>query len=246
MIIALLLTIITGLFFIIGLILNYYFKDKKDFINFSISLSFFIILGLIIFDLIPEVREYYLEYKGNDILLISGFIISGILILKIIDLFIPHHSHEEEIKNKTHDNHLYHIGIVTSLAIILHNILEGILIYEVALKGIKEGILISLGVALHNIPMGMQISSSLQAKKEKILVFSLLVISGLLGALIIIVLSTNIKSYIMGPLMAITIGMLIYIVIFELLTEIVHNRKRIATILGCITGIIIVILSLIL
>lgn len=244
-IMALFLTLLAGCFFGIGIIINNYIKEKEKLINFSIGLSFIVVIGLIIFDLIPELLELFLNQSiNNRLILILVFIILGISLLKIIDFFIPHHSHEEEVKNKTHDNHLYHIGVVTGVSILLHNLLEGVLIYNTAVNLMNRGIILTIGVAFHNIPMGIQIFSSLKKGKMSIIMAILLVVSGLLGAFLILVLGNYINDFALGCLSAITVGMLIYIALFELFEEIWHNIKKKYIVFGIISGTIIVLLSL--
>ena len=73
---ALLLTIITGLFFLLGIFLNKICKSNKNINILSISLSFIILINLIIFDIIPEIKESITFY-------IFLFIIIGLVLFAI-------------------------------------------------------------------------------------------------------------------------------------------------------------------
>ena len=71
-----------------------------------------------------------------------------------LENFIPHHGHG-------HGEELFHLGIVSSIAIIFHNLIEGMAIYATVTNSVSMGILMGIGVGLHNIPMGMLIASAL-------------------------------------------------------------------------------------
>ena len=51
---ALLLTLISGLFFLIGIIIYNFTSNKTSFTRMSISCASIVIIGLILFDLLPE------------------------------------------------------------------------------------------------------------------------------------------------------------------------------------------------
>ena len=250
-VVGILLTLLTGSFFIVGGLLIYFFREKNKLIDFATGLAFSVILGLIIFDLLPEITNYFSRIVvGYQFILIVSLIVSGMVVSKIIDMYIPHHDHDEEIKHNNHESHLYHIGIVTGLSLLLHNILEGTIIYLTTLTGRKEGLILAIGVAAHNIPMGMQIYASLKEGranlKQRILMMILLVFSGVIGAIIMLLFHNNINNLVLGSLMAFTVGILIYILAFELSAELFSNKKKMSSIVGIICGIILVVISLIL
>lgn len=147
---ALLLTVITGVFFLMGILFNKICKGNKNINILSIALSFVILLYLIIFDILPEISESFNFYA-------LLFILLGLVLLKILDFFVPQHDHHHKDKNdnkKEHDNHLNHIGTITIIALLLHNILENMALYNVAIKDFKSGMFMCLGIGLHNLPLG--------------------------------------------------------------------------------------------
>ena len=241
------LTLIAGVFFLLGGIISKKFKNKEALNHFSISLAFIIMLNLIFTDLIPETLELLEEYKtGSRIIMIISFIILGILILKILDYFIPdhHHEHHEHEKNiKEHISHEKHIGTLTVISLILHNILEGFAIFGMSLNDFKLGIMICISVALHNIPLGTHIFSSLSLNKNKGLI-SILTLSSLIGGIIFLIVG-DISNLVLAIVTSITLGMLIYIEIFELLPEMLHGIKKKETIIGIVLGLIILGVSLV-
>ena len=243
---SVILTLIAGLFFLLGGLISKKFKNKEILNHFSIALAFIIMLNLIFTDLIPETLELLEAYKTSSrIFMIISFIILGILILKVLDFFIPdhHHDHHEEEKNiKEHISHEKHIGTLTVISLILHNVLEGFAIFGLSLNDFKLGIMICISVALHNIPLGTHIFSSLSLNKNKGLI-SILTLSSLIGGIIFLIVG-EISNLLLAIITCITLGMLIYIEIFELLPEMLHSIKKKETIIGLIVGLIILGISL--
>ena len=243
---SVILTLIAGLFFLLGGLISKKFKNKEVLNHFSIALAFIIMLNLIFTDLIPESLELLEAYKTSSrIFMIISFIILGILILKILDFFIPdhHHEHHEEEKNiKEHISHEKHIGTLTVISLILHNVLEGFAIFGLSLNDFKLGIMICISVALHNIPLGTHIFSSLSLNKNKGLI-SILTLSSLIGGITFLIVG-EISNLLLAIITCITLGMLIYIEIFELLPEMIHSIKKKETIIGLIVGLIILGISL--
>lgn len=243
---SVILTLITGVFFLLGGLISKKFKNKEVLNHFSIALAFIIMLNLIFTDLIPETLELLEKYKTSSrIFMIISFIILGILILKVLDFFIPdhHHEHHEEEKNiKEHISHEKHIGTLTVISLILHNVLEGFAIFGLSLNDFKLGIMICISVALHNIPLGTHIFSSLSLNKNKGLI-SILTLSSLIGGIIFLIVG-EISNLLLAIITCITLGMLIYIEMFELLPEMLHSIKKKETIIGLIVGLIILGISL--
>ena len=181
------LTLMSGIFFLMGGIISHTFKNKNKLEHFSIGLAFIVMVGLIFLDILPEALELMANYKIIEkISFLLIFIILGFMVLKILDLFIPahEHKHKDNEKNKEeHKGHIVHIETLTTISLIFHNVLEGFMIVGLANNNFKVGLLLSLSIALHNIPLGMHIFSSIEFKDNKLLV-SELTLSSLIGGLI--------------------------------------------------------------
>ena len=244
----LIFTLGTGIFMILGMIIVLLTKNNRKFVDFSISIAFSVMIMLIFGELLPEAIEEMSETYifPKNILFVTIFVIIGILLLKILDLFIPDHNVDE--KNTSELENLFHIGIVSSVALILHNIIEGMAIYSAVTKNPQIGFLVTIGVGLHNIPMGMVITSTLyqsnQNKKKTIFLVLLISLSTFLGGGIMHLFAKNISEIILGILLSITLGMLFYIVVFELFEEIKHNHDKKTTYTGIIIGILLFLITL--
>ena len=239
----LLLPLIAGLLFLVGAFLTRFSKDKEKLSNYSVALAFVVLIGLIVIDLIPELKEIINGY--NHLIMIIIVIIFGIGLLKLLDKLIPshHHDHHDNEKNvDEHKSHLYHIGFITLISLFIHNIIEGMTIYIVSSESIKTGIMMALGVGLHNIPLGIEISATMSdsVKEKKNIVYLLLLsLSSLIGGLIVLLFG-EVKEVYLGYIIALTLGMCLYIALFELLHEVIMHRYKKMTILGLISGLIVV------
>lgn len=233
---ALLLTLLSGLFFLIGIIIYKFIKHKKELTIGAMSCALVVIVGLICLDLVPELLEIKRWY-------LIIFVIVGLFFLVLIDKLIPHHHHDHKENDENtheHQEHLKHIGFIIILALLLHNMVEGMALYSVSVNNLESGILMCLGIGLHNLPFGFQIANYSNKTSNKLATF-LLVISGLVGGLIIYAFG-SISEFITGIIIAFTLGMILYILIFELLHEVWSNIKHKATFCGIIIGTIILVL----
>lgn len=250
-IIALILTIIVGLFILGGSIVGFVFKDNKKIINLSISVAFGVMIALIAIELVPEVLEIMIEYldKGKGLLIAVLLAFLGFIILQQLDAFIPHHETENhKHKHKCHDEHLKHIGIMTCITLVLHNAIEGMGLYITTVTDFKMGFVMCLGIGLHNLPMGLVITSMLfnEYSKKKIMIISLLVsLATALGGFFIFFSGLD-SELIMGLLLSVTLGMLIYIVFCELLEQVMNMEDKKMNIIGIASGIVILIISVLL
>jgi ZIP family zinc transporter len=248
------LTFLVGACFLIGIKITKMINQKKELTKIATGLSFSVMMGMILLDIIPEIGESVIPYSPQiKWLIIIGFMLLGMGLLKTLDLFVPHHHHEhhEQEKNKKeHNDHLFHIGFITSISLILHNIIEGISIYVTGLTQFKTGLLMALAVALHNIPLGIEIAIGMESsdKKEKTkkITLACLTLSSFIGAFFLFLFAIEMTELISACLLCITFGMLLYIALFELLREIWNYRKERTVYIGIGLGIIVNLLMVIL
>lgn len=225
-ILAFLITVLSGVSFIIGYLIKKF--TNKDLTIFSIGLSFSVLCLLVIFDLIPECVELFDKWYVCAI-----YVVLGIILLKVIDLFLPEHSHSKK------SSHISHIGFMSFIALIIHNLIESTAIYVNASSDINAGIFMALGVSAHNIPLGIQISSLMNSNKKSLILVIGLSMSSVIGALLISLFNVVLNDVVLGILISITLGMLIYIIIFELLHEVKEHIKNKELVYGLIVGVLI-------
>jgi len=230
---ALLITFFSGIFFFFGSLIAMFSKRKKGIIDFSIGMAFIVMILLLALDIVPEA----FELLGAKKYFFYIFVIMGIILLKLIDIMIPHHSHHEN-KNQ-HEKHLRHISIISTVALIIHNAIEGIAVYNIALNDTKTGFIMALAVGLHNIPFGIEITAALieSKKSKKYIITSIiaLTLSTILGASIMMAYG-NINNFVLGGLMSLTVGMIIIKTRFKSkhqFNTLIINTGRLYVVMSC-------------
>ena len=230
---AFIITLLSGFSFLVGYLITVILKNNKKLVIFSLGFSFVVIFGLILFDLLPEC----LELVDNKLLIVLYGLI-GIFILKLLDYFIPDHDHESNKKD-----HMEHIGLISFIALFIHNVIESTAIYTTSLTTINMGIIMAIGVSFHNIPLGIQISSLIKNNKIKLSLIMGLSLSSMIGIILLNIFKITLNNSILCVLISITLGMLTYIAFFELLCEVKENLKKKELQLGVMSGVILVVLS---
>ncbi|MCI8460620.1 MAG: ZIP family metal transporter [Bacilli bacterium] len=243
--IGLITTLLLGIFIVIGALIALLANKKSKVVEFSIGLAFGVIVTLIVTDLLPEIFET-LGFRYIYVWLIG--MVAGFLILKILDNFIPDH-HEHKMSKEESNENLVHIGVMTSLALVLHNIIEGMAVYSSCLSDASFGIALTLGIGFHNIPLGMVISSSFYHStknfKKTIITVLIVSLSTFFGGFVMYLLKlTEISSMLLGVLLSLTLGMLIFIIIDELLPRISDIKNKKISCIGILVGVALLVLSM--
>ena len=241
---ALFITFLLGFFIIIGVIIAFFLKKQKKVLDFIFAFALSILTMLILVDLLGHT----IEHLGiKHIYLFILFTCLGLLIFKIIDDFVPEHEDTKMTKNEEKKN-IVHIGVLATIALIIHNFVEGMAIYLTSANDINLGIMMALGVGLHNIPLGIIITTTLNSDKNTgkyLFCIISLFISSFLGGLLLYLLNINtVSDIVIGSLLALTIGMLLYIIIFELYPKVKKTTNKKITIIGLVTGVIIALIGM--
>lgn len=239
---GLIITFLLGIFFLAGAALIHLAKNSEWIEQLSVSLAFGSMSALVILELLPEVIE---EFAREHLLAAIITIVAGIAGLRILDHFIPDHDGHIEAGSKDHHDNMVHIGIISAIAIILHNTVEGMTVYSLTLESIRQGALLSLGVGLHNIPMGMLIYTSLEKEKKskRYLIIALTALSTFLGGLLMSFISPLLNEFVLGILICITLGMILYIIFFELISDLLRRKHWPLSAAGTIIGVLILLVS---
>lgn len=243
-ILALAVTLFLGLFIGIGAMIAFSVKKKEKFIDFALSFAFSVILMILFTDLIPEVSE---AFGGKHLGLFLIFVLLGIFGLRILDHFVPDHEEEKMTKRLEKDN-LTHIGTLAAIALVLHNIIEGMAIYSSCVSSFSSGIMVALGVGCHNIPLGMVITSTLyqnnNSKKKTLLMIVGLMFSTFLGGVIMFLMNgVAVDEVFLGCLLSVTIGMLVYICSNELYPRLRRSKNKKITWYGILLGILLIVFT---
>jgi ZIP family zinc transporter len=244
---ALACTALLGLFILAGVLTVYVTKNNEKLIKYTVGASFVVMILLVVFEILPESFASSIERLGTGlgISAVIFFTVIGILFITILDRFMPEHKHEDEGNDK-----MIHIGIISSIALIIHNIVEGSTVYLAYETSAGVGIMLCISIGLHNFPLGMMITSTLYHNpKQRFLnwlLMGLFIISSFIGGLIIGLMKINLENTILPfTLLSLSSGMLIYILIAELLPTIIKDFKQKEVKIGLLIGILIFMVGLV-
>ncbi|MEG2457643.1 MAG: ZIP family metal transporter [Bacilli bacterium] len=240
--IAISLSFISGLFMLVGMFIVFKSKSTSKVLAFSVSLGVVVLVGLCLFHIIPDAINF-LKYK-YEIFQCAAFIILfsivGFIGFQIVDRYSGHHDNTD----------LKHVAIITCIVLLLHNFIEGMALYTTVEVSLKSGVLFCIGIALHNIPLGLTVSSefysSTKDKKKTFLFNASLIVATVAGSFLISLFNINPNnSLLFGILLSLTLGMIGYIVINELLPMLKNKKFNNLKLAGLIVGIVLMVLTVI-
>jgi len=230
-----LLTILAGLSTMIGTIPIFLKRRSENLLISSLGFAAGVMVTISISDLLPSSFSSLME----SFVFLPAFLIAsiclclGVVFSFSIDKYLP--------QDTFNYGKLYHVGIISCLAIIMHNIPEGIITYLTSTADFRLGITLALAIALHNIPEGISISVpiyySTGSRKRALFYTFISGISEPFGAVLAaLFLAPFVNATIMGILYAFIAGIMIHISIYELLNESCSYNKIFLTILSFIFG----------
>ena len=269
---ALLLTLIAGAATGIGgaLVL---FKKKlsSNFLAGALGVSAGVMIFISLTELFPEAQAEIasigsLKY-GESLVLLAFF--AGMGIITLIDFLIPEYENPHEasglsldartaavgvLEQTGNEKALHRLGIMSALAIAVHNFPEGIASFIGALNDPQMGAGITFAIAIHNIPEGIAVAIPIyyatKSKGKALLYATLSGLSEVFGALLCLVVTAIFGVEITGggpvfPLiLAAVAGIMIYISLDELLPTAEKYGKHHIAIAGVVGGMAIMGVSL--
>lgn len=235
MLIAFGLTLLAGLSTGIGSALAFFAKrTNTKFLSVALGFSAGVMIYVSFVEIFFKAKEILIIEHGNS----TGYLITivafftGMLIIAIIDKFVPTFQNPHEIRKvetiteqaaiTERNAKLYRVGILSAMAIALHNFPEGLAAFLASLHDISLGIPIAIAIALHNIPEGVAISVPIyQATGSRRKAFFLSFSSGLaepVGALMgFLLIAPFISPTLFGFLFASVAGIMVFISLDNLL-----------------------------
>lgn len=239
---SLLISFLAGIStFIGGLVVFIKFKDKNKFLAFSLSFSLSVMLSISVFELIPESIMTLLNKMSFLLAFLSGlfmFVLGKILVNKIT--------------HKTHllsGNSLYRVGVLSMIALMIHNFPEGIATFMASYNDISTGISLGIAIMLHNIPEGISIAVPVYyatCSKKRGLFLTL--VSGLaepLGAFVSYILLKNyINDVTISLVLILVAGIMMSLAIDEMIPEVNKYDNKVISIIGMILGLVLVLINL--
>lgn len=262
---ALGLTLFAGLSTGIGSAIAFVAKrTNTKLLTLSLGFSAGVMIYISFVEIFVEAKEsliaHFDEFHGTLYTIIAFF--GGMLLIAIIDKFIPSFENPHEIRgieamdNKqeaTKFNKLYRMGIMTAVAVGIHNFPEGIATFMSAINDPALGVAIAIAIAIHNIPEGIAISVPIYyatGDRKKAFFYSFL--SGLaepVGAVIAYFalmpfINSGNSEVFFGTIMAAVAGIMVFISLDELLPSAEEYGEHHIAIYGLTGGMVVMAVSL--
>ncbi len=234
-------------------------KDNLKTLSVGLGFSAGVMIFISLVDIIPS-SEQLLKTNFPNMFqwLVFGGFIAGILISVLIDYFLPDHVDTEELLNPdapesaAHNHYkLKRAGFLTAIAICIHNFPEGMATFLTTTQNITLGISVAFAIAIHNIPEGIAVALPIYhvtGKKRYAMLYAAL--SGItepIGALVgMFIFGLFVPQIMVGILMAAVAGIMTYISFDTLLPLAKEYGNWHLSIIGIMSGILFIWLSLIL
>ena len=265
---ALVLTLIAGAATGIGgaLVL---FKKKisSDFLAGALGLSAGVMIFISMAEMFPEAQATIEIPHGRTFVLIAFFV--GMGLITLIDFVIPEYENPHEatglsldartaavgvLEQTGNEKALHRLGLMSALAIAVHNFPEGIATFIGALNDPEMGAGITFAISIHNIPDGIAVAIPIyyatKSKGKALLYATLSGMSEVIGALLCLAVTaiSGIELTGGGPafpiVLAAVAGIMIYISLDELLPTAEKYGKHHIAIAGVVAGMAIMGISL--
>lgn len=256
---ALMMTMVAGLSTMIGWLVTILpvsamrEERRKSFLSFALGLSAGVMVYISFMELLPSAREAlgtfswgYSSAKFSEWMLLLAFF-GGIGLSALIDRMVPSEENPHELSE---NRKLKKVGIVTALAVTVHNFPEGIATFMTAYQNPEFALAITFAIAIHNIPEGIAVSMPVyQATGSKRKSFTYTLVSGLaepLGAVMaFFLLMPFLSDVLMGCIYAVVSGIMVFISFDELLPAAREYGKHHISVLGLVVGMAVMGVSLI-
>jgi len=153
-----------------SILLGGFFAIKlKNRLHFIMAFAAGILLGVVSFDIFPEIIE---QIKINDFepLMIMIALVIGFLLFHILEkTILIHHSHEADYAEHHHPQ----VGVISALALIGHSLMDGVSIGLGFQISASVGVLVAVAVISHGFTDGMNtvalmLSHKNSPKKSKV------------------------------------------------------------------------------
>ena len=259
---AFLLTLFAGLATGVGSVLALLTrKTSPRFLSASLGFSAGVMLYVSFAEILVKAQETLtvsLGEKPGAWATVGGFF-GGILLIALIDNLIPETENPHELhtveemdgQSEEHKTKLMRMGVLTALAIAIHNFPEGLATFAAALHDPALGVPVAVAIAIHNIPEGIAVAVPVfYATGSRKRAFCLSFLSGLsepVGALVGYLLLRNyLNDTVLGLVFAGVAGIMVYISLDELLPSAQEFGEHHVAILGLVGGMAVMAVSLLL
>lgn len=265
MAVALLLTVIAGLATGLGgLAVFLTNRTNGSFLALSLGFSAGVMLYVSFVEILAEASDLLSAAWGpgrGTWGMVGGFF-AGIAVIAVIDRLVPHQANPHEFAYQpgdaepdagfaapAADSRLLRTGMLTALAIAIHNFPEGFATFAAALGDPSVAVAITVAIALHNIPEGIAVAVPVfQATGSRARAIGLSFLSGLsepLGAVVgFLLLRPFLTDALFGASLAAVAGIMVFISLDKLLPTAEKYGGHHLCVYGIVAGMAVMAVSL--
>lgn len=176
---------------------------------------------------------------------------AGVLLIAVIDRFVPEDINPHEEPRTVGSIRMRKVGVITALAIAIHNFPEGFATFFVALQDVSLALPLAFAIAIHNIPEGIAVAVPLrEATGKKWAAAGWAALSGLaepVGAIIgYIFLKPFLGPASLGITFAVIAGIMVFVSLDKLLPTAIATGRHHAAVYGVVGGMAVMAVSLVL
>ncbi|WBT09681.1 zinc transporter ZupT [Corynebacterium sp. SCR221107] len=229
-------------------------RPGERFLAGSLGFSAGVMIYVSFVELLPEGQQQLAESYGDGKAQWLGVLafFAGIAVIAIIDRLVPDTVNPHEpgsTDSSKRRKMMMQMGVVTSIAIAVHNFPEGFATFIAALADPTVAVPVAIAIAIHNIPEGIAVAVPLrEATGSRAKAFGWSLVSGLAepaGALIgYLLLLPWIGPATMGISFAMIAGVMVFISLDELLPTAVKTGRHHTAIYGLVAGMAVMAISL--
>jgi len=259
------LTLFAGLATAIGGLFVLVKKEMNArFLSLSLGFSGGVMIYISFTEILGKSTELFSEALDSvryGTLAAAAAFFGGMIFIALIDMLVPEGNNPHEMSHvnlefhtgssENHQHKLLKSGMLTAIALGVHNFPEGIATFSMAASDINLGIPIAVAIAIHNIPEGIAVAAPIfQATGSRKRAFVWSFFSGLaepVGGLIgFVLLQTFLTPTVLGVLFGMVAGIMVFISLDELLPLAHEYGEEHTSIWGIVAGMAVIAVSLIL
>lgn len=260
------ITILAGLSTGIGSLIAFVTRNtNKKFLSLGLGFSAGVMIYVAMIEIFFKAQESLVselgELMGSWVTVAAFF--AGMFVIWLIDKLVPSTENPQYVRNAKisieennepeiiYDKKLLRMGVMTALAVAVHNFPEGFATLIAALMDPALGITIAIAIAIHNIPEGIAVSLPIYhatGSRKKAFLYSFF--SGVMepvGAILgYIILAPFMSDLVFGIVFAAVGGIMVFISLDQLLPTAREYGGDRFSVYGSIGGMIIMAISLLL
>ncbi len=245
MVFAITISVLAGLASSVGGLVALFIK-RPGARTMALSLGFAagVMVTVSLSDMLPHAVHTYSTYMGALLAAIAtcSLCALGMFLAMLLSHLVP--DVQASKYESDNDAKAFKSAVIIAVALIAHNLPEGILTLFTAAQNRELGLQLALAVALHNIPEGIAIAVPIYyATNSKLMGFLYAFFSGIaepVGALLAFgLLSGYMSANFLNGIIAIVSGIMLYVSFSELLPEAFSYGKKHIAVLGLCLGVII-------